>query len=168
MKDGMKSTIPRPDLLDDDLDAELILTFLTKFQLLEQALVRAGFTRPGRIHGNAQADWLRFVRRIEPRFRPDSSPELQGAVSFLLYDPEKHALRQKRLQDYVPGETFSANSDILWLLELVLETGNKLTYGLPFLKKTDLGSDQIMAALFVVEAWSDCDPVIESLLTSGQ
>jgi hypothetical protein len=62
----------------------------------------------------------------------------------------------------------SAHSDILWLAELVLETGNKLTHGLPFLKQSDFESDQILAALLVLEAWSCCDPMIESLLTAGR
>jgi hypothetical protein len=168
MKDDMKSMSPWPDLLGDDLDGDLILTFMTEFQLLEQALVRAGFTCTGQNHGNGRVDWLRFIRYIEPRFRPESSPELEGAVSYLLYNPEKHALRRKRLQDDKPGETRSAHSDMLWLSELVLEIANKLTHGLPFLKKTDLDPDQVMAALFVVEAWSYCDPVIESLLTHAQ
>lgn len=164
----MNSTIPGEDFLGDDFDTDLILTFLTEFQLLEQAVIRAGFTKLGRIHGATQPDWVRFVRHIERRFRPSCSVELQEAVNFLLTDPNKLALRRKRLQSSLPGETASAHSDIIWLSELVLETGNKLTHGIPFLKKGDVDSAQIMAALMVVEAWSYCDPTIESLLTHLQ
>jgi hypothetical protein len=111
----------------------------------------------------------RFVRHIEPRFHPESSPELEGAVSYLLYDPEKMKARRRRLlQDSPFGETSSAQSDILWLSELVRATGNKLTHGIPFLKKDDFDAAEITATLMVVEAWSYCDPTIERLLTHVQ
>jgi hypothetical protein len=150
------------------VDEELALIFLTELRSLEQALVRAGFTRAGRIQGSFQPDWVRFVRHIEPRFRPDSSPELQGAVSYLLFAPDNLALRRKRLQDSLPGEASSVHSDILWLSEMVQQTGNKLRYWIPFLKKADFDAAQITAALMVVEAFSYCDPTIESLLTHVQ
>lgn len=164
----MNNRFPKQDLLNDDGDADLILTFLTEFHLLEKALIRAGFTKVGRIHGNVQADWRRFVRHIERGFDPDSSPVLQGAVSYLLYDPDKLALRQKRLESSLPEEASSADSDILWLSELIQETGNRLTHGISFLKASDFDSAQVMAALMVVEAWSSCDPRIKSLLAHVQ
>jgi hypothetical protein len=164
----MNNSSPIQDLPGDDLDAELILTFLTEFHLLEQALIRAGFTKAGRIHPNVQPDWGGFVRHIEPRFDPDSSPALQGAVSYLLYDPDKMALREKRLDGSLPGDASNADSDILWLAELVQETGNEFTYGIPFLEKADFDLAYITAALMVVEAWGKCDPTIESLLSHVQ
>ena len=164
----MKDTSPKQDLPGDDFDGDLILTFLTEFHLLEQALIRAGFTKMGRIHRNAQADWTRFVRHIERRFDPDSSPALQGAVSYLLYDPDKMAIREQRLEDSLPGDASSADSDILWLAELVQETRTRLTYGIPFLKETSFDSAQVMAALMVLEAWAKCDPTIGQLLPHVQ
>ena len=68
----------------------------------------------------------------------------------------------------LPEEASSAHSDILWLSELVQATGNKLTYGFPFLKKDVFDYAGITAALLVMEAWSYCDPTVESLLTSVQ
>jgi hypothetical protein len=167
-EEPVNSTFSGEDFIGDDADEDLVLIFLTEFRSLEQALVRAGFTKAGRSHGTAQPDWARFIRHIERRFRPESSPELQGAVSYLLADPDKVALRRKRLQGSLPGEPSSAHSDILWLSELVQETGNKLTHGIPFLKKADFDAAQITAALLVVEAWSYCDPKVESLLTHVQ
>jgi hypothetical protein len=164
----MNNTFPKPDLLNDDGDADLILTFLTEFHMLEKALIQAGFTKVGRIHGGIQVDWRRFVRHIERHFDPDSSPVLQGAVSYLLYDPDKLALRQKRLESPRPEEASIADSDILWLAELVQEMGNRLTHGISFLKASDFDSVQVMAALMVVEAWSSCDPGIKSLLAQVQ
>jgi hypothetical protein len=165
----MNSVSPEERFTDPDPDEELVLIFLTEFRSLEQALIRAGFTRAGRIHAPPQPDWARFVRHIEPRFRPESSPELEGAVSYLLYDPEKMKARRRRsLQESPFGETSGAESDILWLSELVQATGNKLTYGIPFLKKDDFDAAEITAALMVVEAWSYCDPAIGRLLTNVQ
>jgi hypothetical protein len=152
----------------DDADGELVLIFLTEFRALEQALLRAGFIRPVRAHGNAQPDWGRFVRQIEGRFRPDASPELQGAVNYLLTDPVKGKARWKRLQNELPGEASSVHSDIVWLSELILEAQNKLTFGMPILDEDGFDSGYIMAALLIVEAWSYCDPTIESLLAHVQ
>ena len=164
----MNGTLSGDEFLGDDFDTDLILTFLTEFHLLEQAVIKAGFTKAGRIHGNTQVDWVRFVHYIERRFRPASSVDLQEAVNYLLTHPGNVALRRERLQNSWPGETSSVHSDIVWLSELVQETGNRLTHGIPFLKKGDIDSTQIMAALMVVEAFSYCDPTIESLLTHLQ
>jgi hypothetical protein len=161
----MNSTFPAQGFTNDDADGELVLIFLTEFRALEQALIRAGFTKAGGTHGTAQPDWVRFVRHIERRFHPESSPELQGAVSYLLYDPDKLELRRERLQGSYPGETFSAHSDILWLSELVQEIGNKLIHGINFQKTPGYDTEYVMAALLVVEAWSYIDPTVESLLT---
>ena len=49
-------------------DLELILTFLTKFQSFEQALMRTGFTQAGRSPGNACPDWEQFARHVEGEF----------------------------------------------------------------------------------------------------
>ena len=166
-EESTNSTVPGQNWITEDAEGELILIFLTEFRSLEQALIRAGFTKAGQLHGT-QPDWVRFIRHIERRFRPECSPDLLEAVLYLLRDPEKLTLRRKRLQDSLPGERSSAQSDILWLSELVQETVHKLTHGIPFLKKAEYDSEQIMAALLVVEAWSYCDPMIESLLTHVQ
>ena len=163
----MNNTFPGQSFMDD-IDGDLVLIFLTKFRALEQAMIRAGFTRAFRVHGSAQPDWERFVRQIERRFRPDCSPDLQGAVSYLLAHPEKMQARRKRLQDSLPGETSSAHSDIVWLSELIQEARNKLTFGIPILDDDGFDSGYVMAALLIIEAWSCCDPTVESLLTHVQ
>lgn len=164
----MTSTFHGQGILNDDSDGELALTFLTEFHLLEQALVRAGFTRAGRSQGTAQPDWTRFVRHIEARFRPDSSPELQGAVSYLLCDRRSLERRRAQLRGSFPGEASSAQSDIVWLSELVQETGNALTHGMRFGKTPAVEFEYLMAALLVVAAWSCCDPTVERLLMHTQ
>ena len=158
----MNLALPDQDLPDNDLDEELILIFLTEFQALEQALVRAGFTRAGSPSRDPQADWVRYARHIESRFRPDSSPELQGAVSYLLCDPEKLQRRRERLPDSYPGETASPYSDLVWLSELVQEAGTRLSHGINFLKAPGFDTTYLTAVLFVVAALSHSDPVVES------
>jgi hypothetical protein len=160
----MNSTFPGQDFPDEGIDEGRALAFLTEFRSLEQALIRAGFTRPGLLHGNVQADWVRFVRHIEQRFRLDPAEELQAAVDYLLCDPDQLRRRRERLQDSYPGETCGAESDIVWLSEMIEQTANKLTHGLGFLRKTGLDDPFITAAQFVVTAWSGYDPTVASLL----
>jgi hypothetical protein len=90
--------------MNNDLEGELVLIFLTEYHSLEQALVRAGFTKASRPPGNVQADWVRYARHIERRFRPDSSPDLQEAVNYLLYRLEEPELRKERLYGRSTGQ----------------------------------------------------------------
>jgi hypothetical protein len=151
----------------DEFDMEMALTFLTDYHALEQALVRAGYTRASRSPGSTQADWELFARHIEDRFDPDSSAVLQGAVAHLLWHEENMDLRRKRLQDCALWEDFNPNNDIVWISELLQHTRNKLIHGinLPGLPGCDF--DQVLAALFVVEAWSHVDSKVESMLMPG-
>ena len=113
----MNDLNPKETSPNNDFDEELVLTFLTNYHSLEQALVRAGFTRAGHTPGNPRPDWGKFARHIERLFDPDSSPELMGAVCYLLGEPEEQELRRERLQASVPGELSSPASDIVWLSE---------------------------------------------------
>ena len=148
-----------------EIDEELAITFLTEYHAIEQALVRAGFARAGRIPGSTQPDWERFVRHIERRFRPDSSEELQAAVSYLLIKPSLVELREQRLEYSFPWETASPRSDMIWLSELVQQVRNKLVLGINFPQSSGCDTATTMAALLVMEAWAYTDPQVERLLT---
>ena len=158
----MNPSLPPQDLPDTSFDEELILIFLTEFQALEQALVRAGFTRPGGLARHPQADWVRYARHIEARFRPDSSEELQGAVSYLLCEPENVERRRERLPDSYPGEPSSPYSDLVWLSELVQEAGHRLRHEVNSRKTPAFETAYLTAALLVVAALSHSDPAVES------
>lgn len=164
LRDPMDNHSPAPDFIPDDFDGDLILTFLTEFQLFEQALVRAGFVRASSAYRMAQPDWVRYARHIEQRFRPESSLELDGAVAYLLWEPNKMKLRNERLESAVPEEAASAESDILWLAELIQEAGRKLSYGVQLLDKSEMETAYLTAAWFVLAAWTHCDPAVERLL----
>ena len=79
---------------------ELALDFLTWYQALGQALVRAGFTRASRTPATGQPDWESFALHIEERFDPDSDGAVQGAVAYLSWSPANRALREleRRMQ----------------------------------------------------------------------
>jgi hypothetical protein len=158
----MNATLSNRGVPDNDIDEELILIFLTEFQALEQALIHAGFTTEGGPSRHPRADWVRYARHIEAWFRPDSSPELQGAVSYLLCEPDKLERRRERLQNSYPGETSYPYSDLVWLSELVQEAGNRLSHGINFLKTPGFDTAYLTAVLLVVAALSHCDPVVES------
>ena len=68
----MNKDIPDQQPADDEFDEELVLTFLSDYHAFEQVMVRAGFTRAGRVPGNAQPDWEGFARHIESRVNSDS------------------------------------------------------------------------------------------------
>jgi hypothetical protein len=151
---------------EQEIEDDLALTFLTEYQAFEQALVRAGFTRPGRIPGSVQVDWERFARHIERHFRPDSSVELQGAVAYLLYEKCNQELRLTRLQHPLPWEIVSPLSDLVWLSELVQQTRNELMLGFQFPETSSLKMARVLAALLVVEGMAYTDPQLECLLNS--
>lgn len=164
----MDGAFPGHYLMVDDADGDLDLIFLTEFGSLEQALVRAGFTRARRPPGNVQPDWVRFARHIERRFRPDGLPELQEAISYLLYQPQELERRRERLHGSSAQQTSSPHSDMVRLSELIQETGHMLIHGINFLGRPVYDFERVMAALLVVEAWSYCDPKVESLLVHVQ
>ena len=151
-----------------DVDGELVLIFLTEYYSLEQALVRAGFTKASRPPGNVQPDWVRFARHIERRFNRASSLELQEAVDYLLGEPEESELRGERLDGSSAKSLSSPQSEIVRLSELIQETGYRLIHGINFLEKPVWDFEYVTAALMVVAAWSVCDPQVESLLAHAQ
>lgn len=160
----MSDLPPKKTSPDHNFDEELVLTFLSKYHSLEQALVRAGFTRAGSTPGNARPDWEQFARHIEGKFDPESAPELAGAVGYLLADPEKDKLRWERLQASLPGDRSSPQSDIVWLSELIQGIRNRLLHWLNFGEEAWDDDPGIVAALFIVDAWSVIDPKVKSLL----
>jgi len=161
----MNHPSPRQQPADREYDEELALTFLSYYLALEQALVRAGFTRAGHTPGTAQADWARFARHIEAQFDPGSSPELEGSVAFLLADENNLERRNKRLEKSSPWENADANNDIVWISELVQQTGKMLAYGLNLPGRSGFDLSLVSAVFFIVQAWSHLDPQVESLLT---
>ncbi len=152
--------------MPESADEELALTFLTYYHALEQAMMRAGFTRSGRTPGTSQADWHRFARHIEPKFDPDSSPVLQGAVSYLLWEDENLARRNQRLEEARPWESGSPFSDILWISELLQRTRNKLTYDLNLPGAPACDTAQVMASLMIVEEWGKLEPDVSQYLNT--
>jgi hypothetical protein len=152
---------------EQEIEDDLALTFLTEYQAFEQALVRAGFTRPGRIPGTIQVDWERFARHIERHFITHASDELQGAITYLLYEQGNREQRIARLQHPLPWEIVSPLSDLIWLSELVQQTRNQLILGFNFPETPALHSAKVMAALLVVEGMAYCDPQMECLLNDG-
>jgi hypothetical protein len=105
---------------------------------------------------------VRYARHVEARFRPDSSPELEGAVSYLLFEPDSLERRRERLPDSYPGEPASPHSDLVWLSELVQEAGNRLRHEIHSLKTPGLDTAYLTAVLLVVAALSHVDPAVES------
>jgi hypothetical protein len=155
----MNDFLPQKESPHDDFDEELVLTFLALYHSLEQALVRAGYTRAGYTPGNPQPDWGGFARHIAGKFDPDSSPELMGAFCYLLGEPGAQELRM---------ELPSPVSDILWLSELVQEVRNRLLLWMNFAGKPWGNDANVVAALYIIQAWSKLDPQVESLLTHVQ
>lgn len=150
-----------------EVDEELVLTFLSYYQALEQALMRAGYIRASHTPGTSQPDWPRFARHIQPRFDPDSSPVLQGAVAYMLWDEDNLDLRNERIEKFQPWENPDPHNDTVWLAELVQQTGRKLIQGLNFPGERWYDMAMVSAALFIVEEWSHLDLEVEKLLVSG-
>jgi hypothetical protein len=155
----MDDLLPDKTPPKDDLDAELVLTFLAAYHALEEALVRAGFTRAGRRPGNPRPDWSAFARHIEEQFDPESSPELMGAFCTLLGAPQEQHFRRE-----LPGLV----SDLLFLSELVQEIRDRLLLRINFTAQPWGDDAVVVAALYIIQAWSKLDPKVESLLPHVQ
>ena len=164
----MSNSVSSQESMNNDLEGELILIFLTEYHSLEQALVRAGFTKARRPPGNVQPDWVRFARHIERRFHPGCSSELQEAVNYLLRQPGELELRRERLHGSSAGQLSGLHSDIVRLSELIQETAFRLIHGINFVEDPVYDFEYVTAALLVVAAWSCCDPRVESLLAHLQ
>jgi hypothetical protein len=160
----MNDHLPKMTTPDEELDEVLVLNFLADTHELEEALVRAGFTRAGQTPRDARPDWEQFALHIEGKFEPESRVELEMAVVYLLADPVRESFRRERLADSILGEPSKPHSDIVWLAELVQEIRNRLLGWINFRREPGCEDADVMAALFVVQAWSHLDPQVENLL----
>ena len=155
---------PEPPSRYDEWDEEMVLDFLTRYHKLGQALVRAGFTKAGRIPGSVEPNWEQFALHIEEQFDPDSEPVLQGAVAYLGWNPKNFALRNERIEDSDLWETYSVENDMVWLAEMIQRVGNQLTHEINYMDQQPCDDAQVTAALFVLMAWETLDPEVERWL----
>jgi hypothetical protein len=143
---------------------QLVLGFLTYYDALEQALVRAGFTQARSTPGSVQADWEMFARHIAERFDPLSKPELIGATSYLLWGEKNQARREKLLKAASPTESARLTEDMVWITEVIRQTGTQAKYGLHFNRSSDFDMGQIVSVMVVLQHWASLDPKLQSLL----
>lgn len=143
---------------EDEPDTNLILTYLAFHQLLERTLVRAGFVMPSSSNKQPRPDWYRWARHIEKQFDPLSSEELEMSVDFLLDLRDDMDALPGRMQNRLTWESASRFSDNLWLAEMLQRTGSRLIHRYNFAETPGCDTPQVMAALFVVEAWLQLVP----------
>lgn len=141
---------------EKDFDTELILTFFSVFNRFERALKKAGFTKPGR---NTVPDWERFAKHIEGQFDPEATPELQGAVLYMLGHASRRATRE--IKSRYPSE-------VLWLSTSIQETAKDIARRMNFERYSNIEDEVMLASLMILEAWSHCDPKIEEILNDVQ
>jgi hypothetical protein len=172
--DGLLETPPLPPAslpAEQDaweMDEETVMYFLYRFQALEQALMKAGYTQSGRIPGSTRPDWSRFARHIQPRFNLDSSTVIQGAVAYMLWDEDNLAERNERIENGAPWANPDPHNDTVWLAELLQQTERKLIHALNFPGQPDCDLAMVSSALFIVDEWSRLDPEVEKQLNDGQ
>jgi hypothetical protein len=154
-----RKRIPKPDPVAlQELDEQIILTYLTYHRLLEQALVRAGFVMALSSNKQPRPDWYGWARHIEKQFDPLSSEELGMAVAHLLDLRDDMEALPGRMQNRLTWESVSPFSDNLWLAEMLQRTSLRLTHRYNLAETPSCDTPQVMAALFVVEAWLQLVP----------
>ena len=145
---------PQPDpCASAEMDTDLILTYLACHRLLEQALVRAGFVMALSSNKQPRPDWYRWTRHIEKQFDPASDEVLQMSVDYLLDLRDDKETLPGRLQNRIQWESASPFSDTLWLTEILQQTELRLTHRYNVAAAPGCDTPQVMAALFVVQAW---------------
>jgi len=165
-KDGLNAPLPyrSDDLIEPD--EETLLYFFSHYHALEQAIMRAGYTRAGPTPGSFHADWPRFARHIEPEFKKDTEPVIQGATAYLLLDEEYLDLRNERIENAHFWESPDPNNDTVWLAELLQQVRRGLIHRLNYPDAPPVDIAMVTAALFIVEAWAKIDPIVEGLLAA--
>lgn len=145
----------KPRQEDHDTNTEIVLTFFAQFSKFEKVLKKAGFTttRPGA--RNARPDWERFARHIEGKLDAEGSPELQGAIAYLIDRPIKRQTRRP-----IPG----FRSDVLWMATVVQETANNLSRSIHFDRYSDSDVELVFACMVILTAFAECDPNMQRLL----
>jgi len=138
---------------EEEMDEPLILTYLAFYHLLERLLVQAGFSGSTAAYKQPRPDWYRWARRIEKEFDPASSEELRDAVEYLLSLRDEMEELPGRLQNRIQWESVSPYSDVLWLTEMLQHTSVQLTHRYNLVEMPGCSTPQVMAALFVVQAW---------------
>jgi hypothetical protein len=151
---------PAPPARYNEWEKELVLEFLTRYHDLGQALVQAGFTRPGQAPGILLPNWEQFALHIEERFDPDSDEMLQGAVSYLSWNDENLALRNARIDHSHAWETYDVDNDMVWLAEMVQRVAHQLSDEINHMDRQPCDDVQVFAVLDVVTAWAELDPEV--------
>ena len=141
-----------------EADENLILTYLACYLLLERALLRAGFVRAPGVSKQVRPDWYGWVRHIDKEFYPDSAEELGASVAHLLGLRDDEEPRPVRVQNRLQWESGSAFSRNLWLTDMLQQTTMQLTYRYNFEDVAGCDAPQVMACLFVAEAWLQLVP----------
>jgi hypothetical protein len=122
-------------------DQNLILTFLFQVQRFEEILRQAGFRKPNE---PTEVDWGAFLSKVEEKFDPKASAELQGAIACCLDWDIKHPRRKK----YHPP--------LIYLLaDQIQEQRRTLTQGINFHSPTEDEYDMMIAALVILAEWFD-------------
>jgi hypothetical protein len=142
----------------DEADDDLILTYLAYYRLLERALVQAGFATRAASYKQPRPDWYRWVRHIDQDFDPGASEELEDSVDYLLGLRDDDEPRPVRAQNRLQWESGSAFSHNLWLTDMLQQTTMQLTYGYNFAETPGCDTPQVMACLFVAQAWLQLVP----------
>ena len=144
----------------DEWDEDMALDYLTRYQDLGQALVRAGFTKGSQAPGILLPNWEQFALHIEERFDPASHEVLRGAVSYLGWSDGNLALRNARIDDSHPWETYDVENDMVWLAEIIQRVGHQLADEINHMDRQPCDDAQVLAALFVLIAWAELDPEV--------
>ena len=86
----------------------------------------------------------------------------------MLLNEDNLERRKKRLEKSYPWDTQNPYLDIVWLSEVVQQTGQTLAFGLNLPWDVVVDLTLVSAAFFILQAWSHLDPEVESLLVSGR
>jgi hypothetical protein len=144
-----------------DFDRELVFKFFAVFSLFEYALKSAGFRNES---GDAMPDWEIFARKIEKRFNPKSSPEIEEAVKYLFEKPPKRQVVHGTL-GWQERTRPAGKTDCEWLSLIIRAVRNNLFHGGKFIYERPRDTLLIQHSLTILEAWAKADYRIKRALT---
>jgi hypothetical protein len=151
---------PAPPTRYTEWDKEIVLDFLTRYQDLGQALIRAGFTQGSQVPGMQLPNWEQFALHIEERFDSDSEQVLQGAAAYLKWHEENLDRRNGRVDKSETWETYNVDNDMVWLAESIQRVAHQVSDEISHMDRQPLDDAQLFAVLDVPMAWAELDPEV--------
>lgn len=151
-----------PALTHLTVNPKLALEFLAVFSRFEFALKVTGFRHPG--DGEAKADWIAFANKVANSFKPNRTPELGEAFTYITSQPLRRFAVENGTLDWFPFNLPHVASEAEKVVRLIRQIRNNLFHGgkyAPDAQSTpDRDSRLLQSSLVLLHELLSLNPVV--------